>query len=197
MAEALSVIYRGFAVVPLALQLLDTAQKLHEFWHSFEDAGSDVERIKDHLVTLHAVAATVAEICQQETQIKCTEVVLSSLLAWGTRTKRSTHLMKNIGRDRQAGQWDKGWTSLRSTLKGKTIYKIGRQSSEDVLMLLLELQPVNMFLSRAVSPGHALICVQKLHSRILVTSVVVLTLFSSVATHSSSSSATSFLIRPP
>ena len=91
MAEALSVIYRGFAVVSLALQLLDTAQKLREFWHSFEDAGSEVERIKEHLVTLHAVAATVAEIGKQETQIKCTEVVLSSLLAWRTRTERLTH----------------------------------------------------------------------------------------------------------
>jgi hypothetical protein len=49
--------------------------------------------------------------------------------------------MKNIGRDRQAGRWDKDRTSLRSTLKGKTIHKIEKQLSEDVLMLLLALQP--------------------------------------------------------
>lgn len=141
MAETLGVLSGGFAVVSLALQLLDTAQKLHAFWHSFENAGTDVERIKNHLVTLHAIAASIAETCQQEPQIKCTELVLSSLLACKARTEKLNHLVKNIGSDGRAGRCDKGWTSLRATLKDKTIRKFENQLNGDVMMLLLALQP--------------------------------------------------------
>jgi hypothetical protein len=142
MAEAaLGVVSGGLAVASLALQLFDVAQKVHTFWESFEDAGSDVERIKENLVTLKAVAAIVANICQQEPQIQCLESVASSLLACKARTEKLTLMMRNIGTDRRAGRWEKGWTSLRATIKEKTILKLEHQLSVDLTILLFALQP--------------------------------------------------------
>lgn len=141
MAETLAVVSGGFAVVSLALQLIEAAQKLHTFWNSFEDAGSDIQRIKDHLTTLHAVATTIAETCQQQPQIKCNESVLSSLTACKASTERLSHLMRNIGKETRAGRWDRGWTKFRATLKDKTIQKIESQLNGDLMMLLLALQP--------------------------------------------------------
>lgn len=141
MAEALGVVSSGFAVVSLALQLVDAVQKLQTFWQSFEDGGSNVERIKDHLVTLHAIGAAVAETCQQEPQIGCTESVLKSLLACKARTDKLMHLTRNIGQEKPRGRWNKRWTNLRATLRDKTIRKIENQLNGDVMMLLLALQP--------------------------------------------------------
>ena len=61
MAENLGVVSSAFAVVSLTLQILDTVQQLHTIWQSFENPGSDVERIKDYLARLHAIAASIAE----------------------------------------------------------------------------------------------------------------------------------------
>jgi hypothetical protein len=141
MAEALGVISGSFAVVSLALQLLEAAQQLHTFWQSLEDSGSDVERIINHLSTLQTVATTIAETCQQETEIQDAESVISCLLACKARIEKLTHLMRNIGADSRRGRWDKGWASLRATIKDKTIRKIETQLNGDVLMLLLTLQP--------------------------------------------------------
>jgi hypothetical protein len=141
MAETLGVVSSSFAVVSLALQLLEAAQQLHIFWQSFEDSGSDVQRIKDHLATLQAVAATIAETCQQEPQIQYAESVISNLLACKARTDKLAHLIRNIVQDRRAGRWEKGWISLRATVKDKTIRKIETQLNGDVMMLLLALQP--------------------------------------------------------
>ena len=91
------------------------------------NAGTDIEHIKIHLVTLHAIAGSIAETCQQEPQLKCTELVLSSLLACKARTEKLNHLVKNIGSDGRAGRCDKGWAGLRATLKDKTIPYIYRE----------------------------------------------------------------------
>jgi hypothetical protein len=141
MAEALGVVSGGFAVVSLALQLLDAAQQLHTFWQSFEESHSDVERIKNHLSTLHAVAATIAEICQQEPQIHYADSIISSLFACKETTEKMTHLVRDLGADRRVGRWGKGWTSFRAAIKDKTIRKIETQLNGDVLLLNAALQP--------------------------------------------------------
>jgi hypothetical protein len=141
MAENLGVISSAFAVASLALQLLDTVQQLHTFWQSFEDPGSDVERIKDYLATLHAIAASIAEACQQEPHIQHAESVISSLLACKSRTGKLTHLMRDIGFNKRAGRWEKGWMSLRANLRDKTIRRIESDLYGDVMMLTLALQP--------------------------------------------------------
>lgn len=141
MAETLAVVSGGFAVVSLALQLIEAAQRLHTFWNSYEDVGSDVQRIKDHLTTLHAVAATIAETCQQHPQIKCNESVQSSMLACKVSTERLSHLTRNIGNQTRPSRWERGLTKFRATLKDKTVQKIESQLNGDVMMLLLALQP--------------------------------------------------------
>jgi hypothetical protein len=141
MAEALSVVSGGFAVVSLALQLLDAAQQLHNFWQSIEESGSDVERIKNHLTTLQAVAATIAETCQQEPQIYYAEAVIRSLLTCKARIEKLTHLTRNIGADGREGRWSKSWTGLRTTIKDKTIRKFEVQLNGDLMVLILALQP--------------------------------------------------------
>jgi hypothetical protein len=141
MAETLGAISSAFAVVSLALQLLDTVQQLHTFWQSFEDPGSDVERIKDHLATLHAIAASIAEACQQEPHIHHADSVISSLTACKARTEKLTHLMRDIGSNKLAGRWEKGWISLRANLRDKTIRRIESDLYGDVMMLNLALQP--------------------------------------------------------
>ncbi len=141
MAEALGVVASSFAVISLALQLLETVQELHSFWQSLKDAGADVERIKYHLATLQAVAATIAETCQQEPQIQEAESVISSLLACKARTDKLVRLTRNIGPGRVAGRLQKGWYTLRATIKDKTIRKIESQLNGDMMMLLLALQP--------------------------------------------------------
>ena len=141
MAEILGVVSGGFAVVSLALQLVDATQKLHTFWQSFEDAGSDVERIKDHLTTLHAVAATVAETCQQNPRVQCADSVTACLLACKSRIDKLSLLIQKMKSGKGVGRWEKGLSTLRATLKEKTIRKIEDQLSGDVAMLLLALQP--------------------------------------------------------
>jgi hypothetical protein len=141
MAEALGVVSGALAVVSLALQLVDAAQQLHTFWQSFGESGSDVERIKDHLATLHAVAATIADICQQEPEIQHAKSVINSLLACKSRTDKLAQLTRNIGVDREVGRWEKSWINLRATVKDKSIRKIEAQLNRDVMMLLLALQP--------------------------------------------------------
>lgn len=141
MAEALGVISGGFAVVSLALQLFDAAQQLHTFWQSFKESHSDVERIKNHLSTIHAVAATIAEIYQQEPQIHYDESIISSLRACKETTEKMTHLVRDLGADRRVGRWGKGWTSLRATIKDKTIRKFENQLNGDVLFLNAALAP--------------------------------------------------------
>jgi hypothetical protein len=141
MAEAVGVVSSGFAVASLAFQLVAVSQNLHTFWQSFEDAGSDVESIKKHLTTLHAISLDVAETCEREPHIQCGESVVKSLEACKKRTEKLTLMVKNVGYDRQSGRWGKTWTTLQATLKEKTILKIERQLGEDVMMLILALQP--------------------------------------------------------
>ena len=141
MAENMSVISGGFAVVSVCLQLLDSAQQLHTLWQSFEQSSSDVNRIIGHLATLQAIAATIAQTCQQEPEIRYAESVINSLLACKARTEELNRLTRNRKNDGRQGRWDKGWTNLRATLKSKTIHKIETQLNGDVMMLLLALQP--------------------------------------------------------
>ena len=141
MAENLGVVSSAFAVVSLTLQILDTVQQLHTIWQSFENPGSDVERIKDYLARLHAIAASIAEAFQQEPHIQHAESVISSLHACKARTDKLTHLMRDIGFDKRAGRWEKGWMSLRANLRDKTIRRIESDLYGDVMMLTLALQP--------------------------------------------------------
>ncbi len=141
MAETLGVISSAFAVASLVLQLLDTFQQLHASWQFFEDPGSDVERIKDHLVTLQAIAASIAEACQQEPHIQHAKSVISSLLACKSGTDKLTHLMREIGSNKRAGRWEKGWISFRANLKYKTIRRIESDLYGDSIILNLALQP--------------------------------------------------------
>jgi hypothetical protein len=140
-AEALGVVSGGFAVVSLALQLLDTAQQFHTFWQSFGESGSNVRRIKDHVATLHTITAIIAETCQQNAQLQNAESVINSLFGCKARIDKLAHLTGNIQADRRAGRWEKGWISLRATLKDKTITKIEAELNWDVIMLILALQP--------------------------------------------------------
>ena len=141
MAEVLGVVSGGFAAASLALQLVTVSQNLHTFWQSFEDAGLAVESIKEHLHTLRAISLDVAETCEREPHIQCGESVIKSLQACKLRTEKLTLMVKSVGFERRSGRWGKTLAALRATVKEKTIQKIERQLREDVMMLILALQP--------------------------------------------------------
>jgi chromosome condensin MukBEF ATPase and DNA-binding subunit MukB len=142
MAEVvLGVVASGFAVASLALQLVNAIQTLQAFCHSCGESNSNVERIKDHLTTLQAISATVAEACEEDPQIKCAESVINSLSACKARTEKLNDLMRSIGGNIHSGPWVKRWRTVRKVLREKTMQKIENQLRGDVIMLLLSLQP--------------------------------------------------------
>lgn len=141
MAEVLGVVSSGFAVASLALQLVTVSQNLHSLWQSLEDADSNVESIKKHLSTLHAISSDVAATCQHEPYIQCGEAVIKSLEACKARTEKLTLMMTSVGLDRHDSRWGKILAAFRATLREKTIRNIEYQLGEDVMMLILALQP--------------------------------------------------------
>lgn len=142
MAEAaLGVISGGFAVASLAIQLIEVAQKLHCFWETLEATDSIIERIKDHLLLMQIVSANIVDISNEESNITCGDGVVKSLDICKTRTERLQKQVQRLASDGGKSQPRRGWATLKTALKDKTIQKIEDQLRGDVAMLLLALQP--------------------------------------------------------
>ncbi|TVY69025.1 hypothetical protein LSUE1_G009734 [Lachnellula suecica] len=142
MADAiLGVVTGGLAVASLAIQLVEVAQKLHAFWDAFEAADSNIERIKDHLLLIQIISASIIDTCNQEPGICCEEAVTRSIATCKSRTEKlESHLQKHV--QHQSGSATKrSWTTLKWAVKDKTIQKVESQLRGDVMMLLLTLQP--------------------------------------------------------
>jgi hypothetical protein len=142
MADAvLGVVTGGFAVASLAIQLVEVAQKLHAFWDTLESANSNIERIKDHLLLIQIVSASIVDVFNEEPSITCGESVTKSLEICKTRTERLGRQVKSCVLDGAKGQSKRGWATFKTALKDKTTQKIESQLRGDVMMLLLTLQP--------------------------------------------------------
>src|SRR6187402_354900 len=86
MAELVfGVVTGGFAVASLAMQLVETAQKLYNFWDTLETSDSRIERIKDYLLLTQIISTSIVDICTKEPGIACGEAVTRSLDACKTR----------------------------------------------------------------------------------------------------------------
>jgi hypothetical protein len=142
MAEvALGVVASGFAVASLAIQLIESAQKMHTFWQTIEHATSEVEHIKDHLTTLRSISGTILEICEKQPQISCGSAVVKSLEVCKSKMDRLTIVVQDMTLSKDANTSKRHWSTFRATVKKKTIQNIESHLKGDVMLLLLTLQP--------------------------------------------------------
>jgi hypothetical protein len=142
MAEVIiGVVASSFAVASLAIQLVEIAQELHEFWQTYEDVDSDVERIKNHLSILQAISTSVADICTENPDMKCGNEVFRSLEVCTTRLEKLSGYTKSSRLGKKLVRTRKYWSALKWTVKAKATRVVESQLRGDVMILLLALQP--------------------------------------------------------
>ena len=148
MAEVtIGVVASGFAVASLAIQLIESAQKMHNFWQTMEHATSEVERIKDHLTVLRSILGTILEICEKQPQISCGEAVLKSLEVCKSRMDRLANIVQDMALIKDANASKRHWSTFKATVKKKTIQDIESCLKGDVMLLILALQPFFLYVT--------------------------------------------------
>jgi hypothetical protein len=137
----LGVVSSGFAVASLAIQLVEVSQKIYDFWDSFTEADSNVERIKDNLLLMQIISSSILDICKNQPWLSCGDAVLKSLQCCKARVKKLEDLTQSKDLGVESNFIKRNWSSLKLVFKDKTIEKIQSQLESDVMMLLLTLQP--------------------------------------------------------
>ncbi|KAI1172832.1 ankyrin [Nemania sp. FL0916] len=67
--EPLSTIASGFAVVSLALQLVDSAYSIKAFFDAIQDAPAEVSRLKNRITQLHTTAKSIVSLLKHQRRL--------------------------------------------------------------------------------------------------------------------------------
>jgi hypothetical protein len=168
MAEIIGVISSGFAVASLAIQLVDLAQSLHNFWKTVKSSNADIDRIKSHLEILEVVFTCVAGICNEQPDLDCGEEVLRSLALCKTRLETLCNEVRHHKLPMDVTSFRKRCRTLKLTLKEKSIKDVEAQLRGDVMVLMLSLMPFFQWACTIFSGTLALIVLSHINQREII-----------------------------
>lgn len=138
--EVLSGAASVIAVTSLAIQLVDSIDKLYGFWISVKDAPDDVHIIITDLKLLSTVLTEISFEAQQSEPNPTLEAVLKTC---STRVKTLGIILNNIEPDFSSASLSvRKWAAIKSALKNRTFEKFqrGLESLKTTLILVQQKQ---------------------------------------------------------
>jgi len=135
----------AISVLSLAIQLVDTVQKVKEFWKSIKDAPADVSDIVNEL---DCILSILQELGEQDGERgpPGNVLVVKALQACGIYVRRLAACVRDLNPGLASGKGVRTWTSLKVVLRRERI-----QSSQEAL----ERVKSNLILAQLIRQEYA------------------------------------------
>ena len=121
MAEALSTVASGIAVVTVAVQLAESVKKLCDFWNSIKEAPEEIQAIS---LDLELLSSVLIQIAYETQHVEPEATLVATLNGCWVKVKILTTLLNEIepGFASTSSRVRK-WTALKAVLKSGQLKK--------------------------------------------------------------------------
>lgn len=135
MAEALSTVASGIAVVTVAVQLAESVKKLCDFWNSIKEAPEEIQAIS---LDLELLSSVLTQIAYEAQHVEPYATLVATLNSCQVKVKILTTFLSEIepGFASKSSRLRK-WTALKAVLKHGQLMKFQADLERLKVTLLL------------------------------------------------------------